>query len=300
MEIDERPTHLDLFAGGGGFTIAAEKSGFHTIGFSEVNPYANKWLKYRWPEIPNIGDIRTINDVHADLVTGGVPCQPSSTAGAQLGSADERWLWPDAIRVMRVSGCSVAVFENPPGIFTVEGGRAFNGIISSISSLGYSVWWETLPACSVGAPHRRERVFIIAVSDRVRWDSRALERSGIQRGEFSRYETDSGIKEGIAPNTQRIGRRKRVSEEPIFGEQNGTRKPQRAFKDFNGGWDLSAPTICNMDDGIPFGLAEYQNRIRLLGNSVVPQVAYEILKPIHDMICLSPSEVCAAASGKPK
>jgi len=90
-------THLDLFSGIGGFTIAAQAAGFTTIGFSEIEPYACKILKRHWPNVPNYGDIRNVPQLNADLITGGPPCQPASCAGHQRGSEDHRWLWPQTL-----------------------------------------------------------------------------------------------------------------------------------------------------------------------------------------------------------
>lgn len=108
-----RRTHLDLFSGIGGFALAAERTGWQTVGFCEVDEYASRILKRHWPSVPNYGDIRNIRGVRADLVTGGFPCQPFSTAGQRRGASDDRALWPEMCRVIEEAkrlGCLLKMF----------------------------------------------------------------------------------------------------------------------------------------------------------------------------------------------
>jgi DNA (cytosine-5)-methyltransferase 1 len=160
------PTHLDLFSGIGGFSIAAERCGFQTIGFSELDPYASAVLKCHWPTVHNYGDIRNIvgGGMHVDLLTGGFPCQPFSVAGKKRGDSDERFLWPELLRVLGEVRPTFALFENVPGLLSIDGGRTFNRILSDISSLGYDCLWNLVPACAVGANHQRDRLWIVAYS----------------------------------------------------------------------------------------------------------------------------------------
>lgn len=161
-------SHVDLFSGIGGFRLAAEWAGFQTIAFSEVDEYAIAIEKEFWPHVPNIGDItkvnwsefRNANGVPA-LVTGGCPCQPASACGHMRGTADERWLWPEAIRMARELRPRFLVFENPPSLLNVEDGWAFNGIAANLVSLGYDLWWDVFPAAAFGAGHLRERLIIV-------------------------------------------------------------------------------------------------------------------------------------------
>jgi DNA (cytosine-5)-methyltransferase 1 len=99
-----------------------------------------------------------------DILTAGVPCQPSSIIGRRQGDSDSRWLWPDTFRIIEKLKPTWIICEQPPGILTLEKGRYFSEIIARFSETGYDVWWETLPASAIGAGHRRERTFIVAHS----------------------------------------------------------------------------------------------------------------------------------------
>jgi DNA (cytosine-5)-methyltransferase 1 len=144
-------THLDLFSGIGGFALAAASAGFQTIGFSEIEPYACKILKHHWPHVPNYGDIRNIQGVRADLVTGGFPCQPYSLAGQRRGASDDRALWPEMLRVIDESKPVWILGENVAGIISMD----LDQVLSDLEHLGYSAWAIGVPACALGAEHRR-------------------------------------------------------------------------------------------------------------------------------------------------
>lgn len=159
--------HLDLFSGIGGFSIAAEACGFETVAFCEIDPEANIVTNHFWPHVPNLHDIRTITRDNypyrlPDIIAGGVPCQPASALGLMRGTSDERWLWPDTIRIMRELRPRFGVFENPPALLTLEGGAAWNGIVSGLVASGYDLWWDVFPAAAFGAGHLRERVILVA------------------------------------------------------------------------------------------------------------------------------------------
>src|SRR4029450_4604453 len=180
-------THLDLFSGIGGVTLAAQWAGIETIAFAEICPYASKILARNYPDVPNLGDVRRLcrriydcecdeegnawcprceedfgecacigtdqfTDTHGfpDVITGGVPCQPASLIGECRGSADERWLWPDTLRIVGELGPRFFLFETPPAILTLESGRAFSGILGGLAALGYDVLWEGVSAGALG------------------------------------------------------------------------------------------------------------------------------------------------------
>lgn len=163
-----KPTLLDIFAGIGGFSLAFESAGFETLAFVEFNETKRIMLNDHWPEKQIYGDIDIFDcgeffRTHGrpDVIAGGVPCQPTSQLGARLGTADARWKWPQAIRLVRELRPHFAVFENPPALLSLESGRAFNGILSQMAEIGYDGWWDVIPAAAFGAGHWRKRLCIV-------------------------------------------------------------------------------------------------------------------------------------------
>jgi len=173
-------TMLDLFSGIGGFSLAASWTGdIKTVAFCEIEPYCQKVLKKHWPDVPCYSDIKELNGYDlvrehgaVDIVCGGPPCQPASCAGKRRGEEDDRWLWPEAIRLIREIHPRWCVFENPTGILTLNGGMAFENLLSQMESEGYEVQAVIIPACGVDAPHRRNRVWIVAYSSEFSCDGK--------------------------------------------------------------------------------------------------------------------------------
>ena len=155
-----------LFAGIGGIDLGLEATGYYeTILFSEIDPFCQKILKKHWPNVPIIPDVRDINgkEIETDVLVGGFPCQPFSVAGKRKGKEDERHLWPEMFRIIKEARPSIVIGENVPGIINVQ--MALGQCVSDLEGEGYKVQPVVLPACSVNAPHRRYRVFIIAMVD---------------------------------------------------------------------------------------------------------------------------------------
>lgn len=183
-------THVDLFSGLGGFALAALGNGVRTIQFCEYDARCREFLARAWPGVPCHPDVREFHWGVADagreergvqpggpegsarlarsepaprdqagvwLLTAGVPCQPASRAGKQRGAEDDRWLWPEAVRVLSEVRPTWALFENPPGI----GDVGLSGVLAEVEAVGYEVRVFGVPACAVGAPHRRERYWIV-------------------------------------------------------------------------------------------------------------------------------------------
>lgn len=247
------PTHLDLFSGIGGFSLASESVGFKTIGFSEIDPYASSILKKHWPNVPNFGDIRNValeKVGSIDLITAGFPCQPFSVSGERRGDSDERFLWPELVRVLSEIRPSFALFENVPGLLSIDGGRTFNRIMSDVVSVGYDCIWNLVPACAVGANHRRDRLWIVANTIGERWD--LLDESGEKC--------------------------KEVDNESTFETKDDQSFLSVAVEGFFPG---EVGDFKRNDDGLSEGV----DRMRCLGNSIVPQVAQIFLKEIRKLIC---------------
>jgi DNA (cytosine-5)-methyltransferase 1 len=159
-------THGSLFSGIGGFDLAAEWMGWDNLFHCEWNEFGQKVLKHYWPNAVSYGDITktdfTIWRARVDVLTGGFPCQPYSTAGKRLGKEDERHLWPQMRRAIREIAPRYVVGENVRGLLSWNGGMVFDEVQADLEACGYEVLPFVLPACAVNAPHRRDRVWFIA------------------------------------------------------------------------------------------------------------------------------------------
>lgn len=175
-------THLGLFEGIGGFSLAARQMGWHTAAWSEINPFCRTVLQYHFPEAEALGDItktdftRYANKI--DILTGGFPCQPYSLAGKRKGKDDERHLWPQMLRAIREIKPRWVVGENVFGIVSWDGGLVFEEVQADLESEGYEVQPFILPACAVDAPHRRDRVWFVAKDAHIRNDGRVYSERG--------------------------------------------------------------------------------------------------------------------------
>jgi len=159
--MNEQPTHLDLFSGIGGFALAAGWAGFKTIGFCEIEPYCQAVLKKHWPQVPIHSDIRKLQGKKyrgCSLLTGGFPCQPYSLAGKRRGKNDDRHLWPEMFRIIQEAEPSWIIGENVAGIIGMELER----VLIDLESENYETQCFIIPACAVNAPHKRERIWIVA------------------------------------------------------------------------------------------------------------------------------------------
>ncbi len=302
-------SHIDLFSGIGGFAIAAQNAGFTTIAFSEIEPYACKILKRHWPDVPNFGDIRNVRGIAADLVTGGTPCQPASCAGQRRGPQDDRWLWPEAIDCVERIKPTFCLFENPTGILSLNGGLEFERVLSRLESLGYSVQPIVIPACAVDAKHRRDRVWIVAYSDEragIRGVSRTDEwpvqkRNGegdetlADTGRELRREwrTESGQAESAThvhnqrrcedvPDAEAVRRNERNQNGGRHGEGETEAQEWSRPADYHR-WPVESG-FCRVANGVP----NRSHRLKGLGNAIVPQVAYQILRHMNET--LSPQQ----------
>ena len=152
-------THGDLFAGIGGFALAARWCGIRTIWAVEIEKYCQRVYAKHFPDVEMHSDVKTIKELPGvDLLTAGFPCQAVSVAGKRLGTDDERWLWPDTIRIIRLVRPRWVLLENVPGLL----GRGMSDVLGDLAASGYDAEWSLLSACFMGAPHTRERVFIVA------------------------------------------------------------------------------------------------------------------------------------------
>lgn len=187
-----------LFTGIGGIDLAFQQAGFEIVYQVENNDYCQQVLQKHWPTVTRYGDIFGIDTLPTvDVMAGGFPCQPVSNAGQQRGTADERWLWPEFLRLIRQSRPAVVFLENVPGLRTNDSGNTFRSILWQLAESGYDAQWAHLRASDAGAPHKRERVFIVAYAangrfDRWRWLQTDDAAGGGQNREGERIVTNGG------------------------------------------------------------------------------------------------------------
>jgi len=255
-------THGSLFTGIGGFDLASEWMGWNNLFNCEWEEFPRQVLRHHFPNAIQHGDIKDLDATayagRVDILTGGFPCQPYSVAGLQRGNEDERHLWPEMLRVIRECAPRYVVGENVLGLVGWNGGLVFEEVCASLEAEGYAVQPYVLPAASVGAPHRRYRVFFVAYSS----DGGRGGRSCEQRQE-RRQGMVSGKREGREVGSEATGRR--------------------------GMWDQfpTVPSVCGGDDGLSKELDGLtfskwrRESIKAYGNAIVPQVALQIFKAIQ-------------------
>jgi DNA (cytosine-5)-methyltransferase 1 len=164
---------LDLFSGLGGFSLGLERTGkFKTVAFCEIDKYCTLLLQKHWKGVKIYEDVRKINKEqfdtdgieYPDIITGGFPCQPFSVAGKQKGTGDDRHLWPEMFRIIKTFKPKFVIGENVKGLINIQDGVVFETVCTDLESEGYEVQAFNIPAAGVGAPHRRERIWILATN----------------------------------------------------------------------------------------------------------------------------------------
>ena len=177
---------LDLFSGIGGFSLGMEKTGgFETVAFCEIEPYCHKVLKKHWQDVPIYNDIKelTYDTLQADgieptVITGGFPCQDISVAGRQEGIIGERSsLWSEYARIIEDVQPTWAIIENVPTLRS----KGLALVLQNLSEIGYNAEWHIISACSIGAIHRRERIFILAYPNSKRLQGHSMEMGGFSQ-----------------------------------------------------------------------------------------------------------------------
>jgi DNA (cytosine-5)-methyltransferase 1 len=276
----------DCFSGIGGFSLAAEWMGWSTAWFSEIDPFASRVLAHHWPDVRNLGDIRAIDwsaVERVDVLTAGFPCQPHSLAGKRLASLDERDLFDEIIRCAGVLRPGSIVLENVPGLFTSDGGRFFGRVLGALAALGYDASWRVLSAADVGAPHRRERVWIVAHARREPQREQIQEGASIALEWVTRVESGCGSERFSLANTGKAVADADVTR--LEGRRQAWKDTRRHRADGHAGscgvggrgqW-LTEPDVGRVAHGVPARV----DRLRCLGNSIVPQCALEIFRAIE-------------------
>jgi len=241
--------HGSLFSGIGGFDLAAEWMGWENVFHCEWNKFGQQVLKYYWPNSISYDDITktdfTIHRGSIDIITGGFPCQPYSSAGKRLGKEDERHLWPEMLRAIREIQPRWVVGENVLGLVNWSGGLVFHEVQADLEAEGYEVQPYVLPAVSVNAFHRRDRVWFVAHSSKIGLSTK-MENRELERERFSKQD-----KRKVWDTFSTIS--------PICTGDDGL--PDRL-------------------DSITF--PKWRNEsIKAGGNAIVPQVVYQIFKTIE-------------------
>ena len=196
MKLSNTMTHGELFAGIGGFGLAAHWAGIDTLWANEIDPFAAKVLRKNFPNTTiyekDIREITKETTPSVDIISGGFPCQPFSQAGRRKGTDDNRYLWPEMLRVIRELQPTYVIGENVAGLLSMENGETLKRILSDLENEGYNNEVFLIPACAKGAWHRRDRLWIIShVSD----TDNARERTSRSRDNKNREKKDKGWKE---------------------------------------------------------------------------------------------------------
>lgn len=270
---------LDMFSGIGGFSLAAQWAGIDTVAFVENDKFCQRVLAKHWPDVPCFGDIFDVteDDVRGlgriDIVCGGFPCQPFSVAGKQAGQSDDRYLWPQMSRLIEIAKPAWVVAENVPGIIHL----ALDDVLLDLEAKGYEARAIVFPACGVGAQHIRQRVFIVAYAESAGAAQNArgvrTRLGGVDRGK-------TPVAKDVADDDgERCEERQRWNQ---LAEATGERPLGWSHARDGRQWEVE-PDVGRVVDGLSAGLdGNRRARLRALGNAVVPQQVYPILKLIAE------------------
>ena len=320
---------LSLFSGGGLGDYGLTLAGMEIVGQVEIDDYCQKILKLRWPDVPKWKDIREVKgeDViktcgRIDVVSGGFPCTPFSTAGRRKGKDDNRYLWPEMFRIICEIKPRWVLAENVPGLLSISDGRVFGDVVRDLASCGYGVEWDCIPASAVGANHRRDRVWILGYAEHFGRDAAEVcgsVKAGGHNGEKRTGEASessgsseqheelanangSGLLHGqteIEPTKRRVDAQRElepsgedVADTRIEGlegrkktirQEKGRECHTRYFGESScGKWRNSQWAIEPCVGRVAHGVANRVDRLKCLGNGQVVQVVEWIGKRIMD------------------
>jgi DNA (cytosine-5)-methyltransferase 1 len=311
--------HLDLFSGIGGFSLGLESAGLvETVAFCDFDQYCQKVLKKNFPGVPVYGDVKELNHDklkadgidQIDIITGGYPCQPFSVAGRKKGEEDPRHVWPEMFRLIQELRPTWVIGENVGGHIKL----GLDSVLENLESEGYSARTFSISASSIGANHKRERVWIVAHSNEMQRQFLCGQKSEQRQETFEGTSERSGTPISMA-NSERLGRtegtekskelEREESSDQLDHCGEGCTKCQSCqtmansegsegnVNDFNGGngkapqeelfgeygsargvgtWWSVEPSVGRVAHGVP----DRVDRLKCLGNSVVPQIPYVI------------------------
>lgn len=256
--------HLDLFTGILGFAYAAKAvwgDEYNLVACCEKDKFCQELIRKRAPGVPIFDDIRTLTkdciNEPIDLITGGFPCQPFSVAGHQKSKEDDRYLWDEMFRVIKEIRPLWVVAENVTGIIKL----ALDDVLSDLETEGYTTEAYIIPAAGIGAPHKRERVWIIAHAQSAKWQRSGIAWSGITGPTDSNFNVANPNGAGLQG----------------YGQSGECSRKCSAWSgDWETPWVEVAARFCRVDDGVSNRL----DRLKALGNAIVPQVAMQIFEAI--------------------
>ena len=303
---------LDLFSGIGGFSHGLDKVGFKTVAFCEMDKYCKLVLQKHWKGVKIYNDVKELKGEEIikehgtiDIVVGGFPCQPFSVAGARKGTDDNRHLWPEMFRIIKELKPRWVIGENVRGIVSIQNGMVFENVCTDLEGEGYEVRAFNIPAAGVGAPHKRERVWIVANSRCTLRQGSELEGENANEGgqenayqhqrssgtpEYNVADTNTGLSEQSNQEVQARGNTLNSSSGDVADtnsqrqqEQCGTESVQEEGNESqrsssqarHTGWE-SEPDVGR----VAHGLSGRVHRLKALGNSIVPKIAEEIGRAI--------------------
>ena len=281
-------SHGSLFSGIGGFDLAAQWMGWNNIFQCEKDEWCRKVLAKNFQNTNRYEDIKEFNakkyNGTIDVISGGFPCQPFSVAGQRKGKEDDRYLWAEMLRIINEVQPKFVVGENVTGII----GMALDTVLSDLEAQGYTTETYIIPACGKNAWHRRDRVWIVAYSNSIRWNNEQKENgqslhNGNRNGKTKeqsrgKQQRRTGEPGSIFPNTE-----SKLSNERENGNDTEQRGKTSEFgntysEQYRNYWEVE-PELGRVVDG----LSGRVDRLKGLGNAIVPQIAYEIFSAIGQL-----------------
>jgi DNA (cytosine-5)-methyltransferase 1 len=251
---------LDLFSGIGGFSLGLERAGMRTVAFCEIDPFCRRVLAKHWPGVPVYSDVSKLtaeqlrsDGIDVDVICGGFPCQDISDAGLRAGITGERsGLWGAYSRLIGELRPRYVIVENVAALL----GRGLDRVLGDLAAIRYDAEWHCIPAGNLGAPHERDRLWIVAYPNEARHEGLRI------TGRISAQIPVDGIETAYS-NAEKITRRVQFSDLRAKLERGPGGLTWKG-----GQWPESEPVICRMDDGIP----DRVGRTGAAGNAVVPQI----------------------------
>lgn len=285
---------LDLFSGIGGFSLGLERAGMETVAFCEIEEFPRKVLKKHWPDVPIYEDVRNVtrerleaDGIIPDVICGGFPCQDISVAGKQAGIHAERsGLWEELCRIIGEVRPKYAIVENVTALISGERGGWFGRVLGDLAEIGYDCEWHCIPASELGAYHHRDRVWIICYPQHIGRTAAEIgegdqarnggnEKRAEQASEFTRPGDTNNVADTESQRIQGCWASGQQESQPHGKTELFMRLSERIGQTY---WKAE-PELDRVVDGIPNRV----DRIKSLGNAVVPQIPEIIGRAIMEV-----------------